>query len=188
MPLHVPATAGASTPATGSHAPSGAYFGGFGSTTAVTLGGLAGSSAFARIYIPRAMTVDRIGVEITTAIAASTTRLAIYSNVNDVATALILDAGTVDSSTTGFKEITISQALSQGWVFLGVSASINTVGIRSFKGGGGHGFHSTAATYSQYIIPGFLSTTWTGAGAAPAGPITAASGGEDSPRLILRAA
>jgi hypothetical protein len=147
------------------------------------------TSYLIRAYIPRAMTVDRIGLEITTNIAASTVRLAIYTDVNDVPTALILDAGTIDSSTTGYKEITISQALTPGWVWLGCCASSGHAVI--VKGSGlstGQGYHTTGSTYSGFNVLGMSSSTWINAASAPAGPLTPAVGTEQGPRILLRAA
>lgn len=67
-------------------------------------------------------TFDRIGIEVTAAVASSTIRLGIYRCVGGIPTTRILDAGTVDSSTTGAKEITISQSLSPGlYVIVAVS-------------------------------------------------------------------
>lgn len=70
-------------------------------------------------------TLDRIGVEVTTAQASTTVRLGIYGTSTDglPTGAPILDAGTVDASTTGFKEITVSQAISAaGWYWLSATA------------------------------------------------------------------
>lgn len=63
----------------------------------------------------RGGTLDRIAIRVDTAVAASVVRLGIYENNNDDTTiypgALLLDAGTVTSASTGVKTITISQAL-----------------------------------------------------------------------------
>ncbi len=78
-----------------------------------------------------AYTYTRIGVEVTTAVS-STIRLGIYGL--DATTggpgALILDAGTVDASTTGNKEITISQALDAGPVWIAAIADASP-GVRA---------------------------------------------------------
>lgn len=69
--------------------------------------------------IPRSLTIDRIGVEVTASATGSPLiRLGIYEDSSGAPGTLILDAGTVDASTTGFKEITISQALTAGMVWL----------------------------------------------------------------------
>lgn len=64
--------------------------------------------------VPRAVTVDRIGIHVTTAgTAGAVVRLGIYLDNGN----LLLDAGTVDATTTGWKEIAIDQALPAGLVF-----------------------------------------------------------------------
>lgn len=73
----------------------------------------------APLLVPTAKTVDRIGIWVAAAVASSNVRLGIYGAFNAAGTAnLILDAGTIDSSTTGNKELTISQALPAGFVYL----------------------------------------------------------------------
>jgi hypothetical protein len=70
------------------------------------------------LMVPAAVTVDRIGVQVTAAAATTNVRLGIYGDFSAAGSAaLLLDAGTVDSSTTGGKELTISQALSAGGQF-----------------------------------------------------------------------
>jgi hypothetical protein len=71
-------------------------------------------------YFPVSVTTtfDRIGIEVTAAIASSTVRLGIFRCVGGVPTTRVLDAGTIDSSTTGAKEITISQSLTPGLYIL----------------------------------------------------------------------
>lgn len=81
------------------------------------------------IYLP-GDTITRIGLEITTAAASTTIRLGIYErDSTNGAGALVLDAGTIDSSTTGGKEITISQTLTGYYILAAIcdgSASIRT--------------------------------------------------------------
>lgn len=76
-------------------------------------------------YVPVAKTVDRIGIEVTVAVAASFVRLGIYTMGPDgLPGTMIYNAGTIDSTTIGVKEITISLALaSDTWYYLVVSAS-----------------------------------------------------------------
>lgn len=171
----------------GQLATNGSYFTGDMSGIISTKTGLS-TSYLVRAFIPRAMTVDRIGLEVTTLFAASTIRLAMYTDVNDVPTALILDAGTIDSSSTGYKEITISQALNPGWIWLGCCASTSsTAVVRASSLSTGQGYHTTGSTYSAFNVLGMGSSTWTNAAAAPAGPLTPAVGAEHGPRILLRA-
>ncbi len=74
------------------------------------------------LIVARAITVDRIACEVTTAGAASTAaRLGIYNNGTNLHPgALLLDAGTVAVDSTGVKAITINQALSKGIYHLAI--------------------------------------------------------------------
>lgn len=64
-------------------------------------------------------TFTRIGIRVTSAIAGNA-RLGIYNWAAGVPTTLVLDCGTVSTSSTGDKEITISQSLAAGVYALGV--------------------------------------------------------------------
>lgn len=72
------------------------------------------------IDLAAAGTADRIGAEVTTLQAGGLARLGIYATslTTGLPSTLILDAGTIDCSTIGFKEITISQALNPGRYWL----------------------------------------------------------------------
>lgn len=82
-------------------------------------------------FLDQTRTFDRIAIWVTTAVAASVVRLAIYeSDANFLPTNLILDAGTVSSATTGGKEITISQSLpGPGMYWLWADASLAGVQV-----------------------------------------------------------
>ena len=70
------------------------------------------------LWIPRDMTFDRIGVEITTAAGVGElARLGLY-NVNQTTFApgtVLLDAGTIAIDATGLIAATINQQLTKGW-------------------------------------------------------------------------
>ena len=71
------------------------------------------------LFVQESITVDRLGVECTTAVASTTWRIGIYnSDSNGVPSTVLLDAGTVDTSTTGLKTITVNQTLSAGLYFI----------------------------------------------------------------------
>lgn len=79
------------------------------------------------IYVERSRSFIRIGVHVTTAVASSVLRLGIYaasfdSNGDLTPGALTVDAGTVDSSTTGEKEIVIAETLAEGFHWLASSS------------------------------------------------------------------
>jgi len=71
--------------------------------------------------VARALTIDRLGVDIMTAAAAGkVARLGIYlDGTNLYPGALLLDAGTVTVDATGSRTITVSQALTKGLYWLG---------------------------------------------------------------------
>lgn len=73
------------------------------------------------VLVVQSCTIDRISFEVVTTPggAGSVTRAGIYnSDANGLPSSLLLDAGTADTTTTGIKEITVSQALTPGlyWV------------------------------------------------------------------------
>ena len=71
------------------------------------------------LFIQESITIDRLGVECTTASASTTWRIGIYnSDSNGLPTTVVLDAGTVDTSTTGLKTITVNQTLAAGLYFI----------------------------------------------------------------------
>ena len=83
------------------------------SGTALAGSALTAARMYAMPFIcPKAITLDRIGVYVST-LSTTTARLGIYAdNGNCYPGALVLDAGTIDVTTTGAKTITINQALS----------------------------------------------------------------------------
>jgi len=79
-------------------------------TTAVgTLAMTLSRSYATAVYVPYGASIDRASVEITAAGGAgSVVRFGLYSDLNGAPGTLISDDGTVDSSTTGFKEDTVA--------------------------------------------------------------------------------
>lgn len=83
-----------------------------------------------------AMTFDRIGIEVTTSAASGVVRLGIYGDSDGIPGSLILDAGTVDASTTGAKEITISQQLTPGMYYVASVGQVSSgIVVRARSGG-----------------------------------------------------
>lgn len=79
----------------------------------------------------RPITVDRIAIEVSTAGAGGAAiRLGIYNNgTNLTPGTLLLDAGTVDATSTGLKAITISQALTKGIYWLVLLTNDGTIDV-----------------------------------------------------------
>lgn len=81
------------------------------------------------------ITVDQIVTEITTSAASSACRMGIYKADSDLQpTALVNDSGTIDSSSTGVKSISISVTLDPG-VYLTALNSNGTPTLRTIRGG-----------------------------------------------------
>jgi len=100
-------------------------------------------------FVTEAITLDRINIYISTAVAGGLVRLGIYNDDGSGKPgSLLLDAGEIDASTTGNKSITISQALNPGvyWLaFVGNNSGIYTYreqGRQDFGGTLGHTFQS----------------------------------------------
>jgi predicted secreted protein len=79
---------------------------------------LAGTLYAFPVFVPIQLTVDRIGVEVTTLAAGSTVTLGIYDD-NGVGLPgnLLIDAGTIDGGVVGAAEKTISQLLPAGRLY-----------------------------------------------------------------------
>jgi len=88
-----------------------------------TLPALANTLYGILFYNPVQATYTKIGVNVSV-LGVGNARLGIYSNNSGIPGSLILDAGTVSVSTTGDKEITISQVLASGWYFLVLLPSV----------------------------------------------------------------
>src|SRR3990172_6513068 len=68
--------------------------------------------------VGEALTIDRITCGVQAAGAAgSVVRLGIYNDTDGMPDTLLLDAGTVAGDSTGYKEITVSQALTRGTLY-----------------------------------------------------------------------
>jgi hypothetical protein len=144
-------------------------------------------NVFLRFPVSRSLTLDRIGLEITTLGAASVVRLGIYAETAGQPSTLILDAGTIDATSTGVKEITISQALSVGVVWLcAVPQGSATVAWRCADAGDvGGSVSNTNTNASQQGRSVFVETAVSGALPASATPTT--NGSNYRPRIFVRA-
>lgn len=85
---------------------------------------------------------DRIAARVSTAAGAGgVLRMGIYANGGGMPGSLIVDAGTVSSTSTGSKEITIAQTLDPGVYWLALVAQVSGSTVIAFS----------AAQISQYI-------------------------------------
>lgn len=119
-------------------------------------------------------TFDRVACNVATAQASTTIRMGFYEDGGGYPTDLITDFGTVDSSTTGTKEITISEALSAGayWrAYVSQGGTTQpTVRSLSMHGDRGHAWSSatlawviggTYYSYQEGSVTGALPSTAT---------------------------
>jgi hypothetical protein len=108
-------------------------------------------------YVPGLCVATAMGCEVVTSAggATSVTRLGLYANGEGRPGALILDAGTVATATTGVKSITgLYAPLRPGWYWLVMSAQVNATTPT---------FRSINALNSIYSVP----TSTAPSGAAP---------------------
>lgn len=122
---------------------SGVYYGTPGVTTLATNVPTLNQVHYTPFWVTAGEPFDRICCNVATLAATALTRLGIYADDGHNAPgALLLDAGTVDCSTTGDKEITISfSAPSTGTIWLAAVAQTAAATLRShavpwFMGGG----------------------------------------------------
>jgi hypothetical protein len=92
----------------------------------------------APIVTDQAMTITRLGIEVTSAGGSgSVVRLGIYADSDGLPGSLVLDAGTINGTSATYQEITISQALSAStryWLMVVAQVGGN-VSVRSARGG-----------------------------------------------------
>lgn len=112
----------------------------FGHTLLSRVGSTWGFAADFIIFIPvflPSTTLTKIGIAVSTAQAAKTARLGIYTGLIGKENKLVLDAGTVSLASTGGKEITISQPVQIGWHWLCVNTDATTAVISAATDSGG---------------------------------------------------
>lgn len=137
------------------------------------------------LYVARAATLTRIGCRVTTAgSTGALQRLVIYSDNGDGRPGdLLLDAGTIDATTTGAKEITISQAITPGLYWLGAVPQGATSTIRTRRDIGLMG-HTDLDTVLQNDLVGYTQSSVSGA--APAS-FTVGGVDTDAPKIAIGA-
>lgn len=142
------------------------------------------------IYVPSSTTADRICLQVNTAAATALWRLGVYADSGSMYPgALMLDAGTIDASTTGVKEITPGAALTLPAGVYWVAAKCETAhaAARGTSGpvwgvvpGGNSSSNDVAAGYVSTNASAGLSTTWPAWGVAGTGTVPTA------PRVGIR--
>ena len=100
------------------------------------------------LYVPHDVIIDRIALEITTGVPAGpVVTLAIYdSNALDQPKNLVLTAGTIDPTSNGIKQITISHSLTRGVWWLSMHATDQV----KYRGMSGAPFPMTTPSGAPY--------------------------------------
>ena len=132
-------------------------------------------------------TLDSIGVNVTSGAAGSTVRLGIYDDDTGYPGDLVLDAGTVDTATTGVKEASISQVLEVGRYWLAAVAQGGTPSIVCQTVNTGAGGMVGASSATSVIQSCFRVAGVTGALPTPFGA-TEISLAARAPVVMVRAA
>jgi hypothetical protein len=139
--------------------------------TALSGSALTANRIYAMPFIcPKAITLDRIGVYVST-LSTTTARLGIYADDGNCYPGnLLLDAGTIDVTSTGAKKITISQALAANTLYwlvivcaatpaiycIPVAGVINILGHPAALGTAQH--YGLYATLAYGVLPGTFPT------------------------------
>lgn len=108
---------------------------------------------FAPFFVPRSMSVNRIGILVKSPVAATVVRLGIFRDTAGLPDALIIDAGTIDSTGAGFKEIVISQSLAPGLHYLAACAQGGAPGVAGCEVLSPMPLNTGSYTSSTYIQP-----------------------------------
>jgi hypothetical protein len=138
----------------------------FSGTNNTATGNGTGEMRTTPLYVPRRMTITSLTVEVTTLGGAGAVyRLGIYGTTAGMPDALILDAGTVVATSTGFKTLTISQALDPGLYWLACACQVAGSSNRTSSG---IGFYvapttvgGTAGSYYKSGVTGALPSNFT---------------------------
>jgi hypothetical protein len=160
-------------------------------TSTATINSYQTQQHLAPMFFDRTCTIDRIGIEVTTGSAATTVRLGIYSPDpnSGLPRRLLLDAGTVDSSSTGFKEIVVNLDIPVGlvWVTCGVSGAGPAVRAQQ---GLGTGHCPAQATMSSALFNGLATTAYASGVPFPIElqPSQFINGNVETPRVLVRIA
>lgn len=138
---------------------------------------------YAGLWLP-AGTLDRLGVWITSGGAAgSVVRLGLYGTTGGVPGTLLVDGGTVGSTTTGFKEVTISQVITAGLYWVGADNQVASADWVHTSGTPQAWISQTSVDNSAY--GGYGEASVTGALPGTATPVVQGFGG-NNPRVWVR--
>lgn len=139
------------------------------------------------LWVPKATSIDRLSVNVVTAVAASTARLLLYSpDATGQPGAVLLDPGAdLDTTTTGVKEHTVSTTLPRGLVWLAIECThaVTFSAVSGFSTGADQLGHAMLTTNTT----GLVTNSNISYGAGPS-PFPARSPGTAVPMIRVRAA
>lgn len=127
---------------------------------------------FLPIIISATQTFTRISINVTT-LSAGNARLGIFNDTSGAPSTLVLDAGTVSTTTTGLKEVTISQSVSAGVYWLGFVCDAtptvssfsytnnNVIALLGVSGFGGQPYHHIYKSFTYGALPSDASGSQT---------------------------
>jgi hypothetical protein len=131
----------------------------------------------------RAGTIDRIGVYITAGAGSSVVRLGIYSTSSGIPGSLLVDGGTVATTSTGFKEVTVSQVVSAGLYWLAAVAQTATPDWAYCQSPRGQLSETSAGNYVYYA---YTENSVTGSLPGTATPAAITNSASHQPRIWWR--
>jgi hypothetical protein len=147
-----------------------------------------GQLVLSPLMAPATTTIDRIGIEVTSAGTASVSicRIGIWADSGGAPGTLLLDAGTVATDSTGLKEITISQALTLGTLYwLGVAPQ-GAAGTRPTITGSLYNGPLMSVSNPGYVQAAYATNGGAFAGAFSSTPALSNSAGGAAPRIFVR--
>jgi len=84
-------------------------------------------------HMAGAHSIDRIGINLLSSPGAGDVRIGIYSDMAGLPKNLVIDAGTLSTTSTGFKEITIDVALEARWYWLAIQTDDDQAKFETIK-------------------------------------------------------
>jgi hypothetical protein len=135
-------------------------------------------------WCPRSVTLDRVAVEVTTLQSGANARLGLYSvGASGVPGSLVVDFGEINCSSTGVKELTVSQAVTAGPYYLTLLNEVNGVSYRSLGTSAGWAFYNKNDTgwSTNYLV---MNATRTYTSGFPATHPGTSAGGTSAPPLF----
>lgn len=137
-------------------------------------------------WVPVRRAFDRMGIFVNSASAGSSYRMGIYNSNGGRAGSLLLDAGTVDTTTTGAKAATISVTLDPGVYFIAAVSQGGAPTVTRFPNPTPQPFFSNVTSPDSSAF-GFMEQMSGITGALPSS-FTSSGSGHSAPAVSMRAA